>query len=276
MEQGEHWAAVWNLEHAFQLEADSAIGGVGNRQLGEGLRLLRMGFANASIERMRRASDKLEKDAQCRALLILAKAQRLSCLYSEAESTLNHIEDKSNLSAAFLNELQWEQGCASMTAKHGCNEPISKVMVGNTHYEADYYTEAMLWVYAFGDEIWLKRLPTIAYQLAKTDLDFSRLSEVIDDLKLLHECYSGTGSMRKKIDMVGERIDSRSKILEIDREQLFLLGCARWLSRVSANRLAAVVLAQYRERSRQMTEGKSMDHLGVADDLMKKTWFKDF
>jgi tetratricopeptide (TPR) repeat protein len=276
MNMGQHFAAVCNLEHAFQLDSDSSIGGIGNRQWGEGFRLLRLGFAKAAISRFQSTSQKLTGLGKIKSLMAVAKAQRLSALYLDAKNSLELASTEPDLPKEIGAEIEWEIGCGKMIAKGGCGEILSQVLLGQSLYNADFYTEAMLWVYAFGDEIWLKRFPSIAYQLSRKELDFSRLNFVVKALKLLDECYSKKGDLRSKINDIGELVDGRAQFIGIDREQLFLVACARWLHSVSANRIAALVLAQYRIRSLQLSDQRTPDHLGVSKELQEKSWFKEF
>jgi hypothetical protein len=261
----------------FHSQSGEVPGGDANKLIGEAHRLLRLGLGSAAVRRLRRAVDRSKGENLELAKLSLAKALRLSCELDEAYEVLQSMDAEVHESSKdLILERQWEEGCLEMTRKKRCGSIVSRTLHGESHAESSYISEAIAWAYAFDDEVWRARLPTIRYLLKKSERDIKSAGFVVDALKVLEESYQESGSPFRKIQRVGKMIGSLSLIRGIDREQLVLIGAARWLAKFEQFRLASMLVAQYRANSWRLTNGRLDDHLGIATDLFGKTWFKDF
>jgi hypothetical protein len=276
--QGDHFAAAWELEVGFSSTPDNPLGGFGNRFLGEGVRLLRLGLGGAALSRLNKGYRHLSGDDRLRAHLSIAKTFRL---VGELDNARKEIEkaDELILSAPdrFRLEAAWELGCIEMMEAGRCGPILNSVLMdGSHHLDAGYVAEAIAWGMAFDDEVWLKKLPSVKYALSKKDLKFRTAGFLVDCLEILENCRSAKTSVARRVRKIGQATLSTNMINGIDREQLFLVAAARVLAKLEQFRLAALVLSQYWSTSLKLTHWKNGDHLGIAQDLVKKSWFKHY
>jgi hypothetical protein len=260
----------------MQVEAEHDIALANFRLVGEAKRLLRLGFAGPAAIRLERVRKKLDGSHRINTWLLLAKVYRLMRREVDAARLRSDIANEETLSEEQKKELVWEENCSEMTRLGKCSAILGKATTGNEFFNADYYSESVLWARALGDEIWIKRLPAISQVRKMSTVGMKHTGLMKDILTTLHDCDGNQIPMFRKTELVGDIIAQRAQIDSIDKELLVLVSCVRWLARAGIHRLAAICLAEYQAKSNLLTENKQKDALGIATDLYRAAWFKDF
>ena len=90
-----------------------------------------------------------------------------------------------------------------------------------------------------------------------------KLGIYFDVAVALQRCYESERPLESRFALIRDTIVLSKKLINVDKELLFLAGVYRWLSRSKASDLAEFVLREYKSICQMLSLGKSSDVLNL-------------
>lgn len=127
---------------------------------------------------------------------------------------------------------------------------------------------ALLWCYAAKQKATLDDLPSSTWlkrRLPQTSIKTH--AEKLKYLQVLENCYATKDTISEKLKDLGEFLGSTRNNPPTGDRCIFLAAVARWLFRVKQKSAAKLVIAEYRQVSHLLSEGKSEGLYSLLSDI---------
>lgn len=273
--RGDPWRSAWEQQISMHLSRPIPAAVESVQQLAAGNRSLRLGNALAAIrnfeeaERLGLAGKNLDL-----AHIGLIRALRLSGRIDEARARIEEFAHATSLRAPVRKELDWEKIAIQSMNDERYDRMADVTREGRSHYEPTYLIEAYLWFAANKTTSWMDSFRKLKSLARVKELNLKDLGLLYKLAQLIEDSYNSDIPISTRLRDLGDQLARVHEINNIDKEMLIWIAAARWLSRVKAWSLAALVLNEYEALSLRLTEGRNHDVFGIVSDLHEKEWYK--
>lgn len=272
--EGKPWRAAWEQQVALQLAGDFPSGGLGFQLLGMANRALRLGHARLATEQLVEAEAAgLPESHLPRCRLARVQALWLSSRGAEA-AELAQATMALAMPDDLRREFEWIELCGAAQTSSNFQPLLNATRRGAPFYDGTYVIEACLWAMAVETREHLDRLPSLESLRRSKQVRPQRLGPWYECGLVLQECYDHAIPLPFRLRSLARILELRPELLTVDKELLLLAAAVRCLARSKSHSLAVLVFCEYRALSQRLTDGKSIDALGVLGDLMERPWLQ--
>ena len=271
-QDGRSWAAVRIQQTAVSNARNSQPETFAKHNLALGNRMLRLGHMALAKKYFQAALDiDPENKHKGIARISVIRAERLSGNFIQARELIDKFKTEYSANSKLANRLIWEDACLDISTL-GSFEKLHKcIKRGGTHYDARYILEAGLWAKGVVTVEDMARVMKVR-SLARGDLDMGDDGRLFKIAQSLEEAYDSETPREVRFERLTKRLESCSQLPSLNQELLVWLAASRCLVRQKAFDLAALCLSEYCGLSLKISGGVSKDVLGLAVDLINKTW----
>ncbi len=271
--EGRHLASLWQQALASRTSRFALPGNAGFQKLAMGRRLMRLGHGDAALIQLQDAireglSKTLDEQAKLSILLLL----RLRGDFDSARLLLAEWSRDPDLSDRARMDLDWEVIIVESIARSNFRPLLRATKAHKTHHYSGFILEVHLWMRAILSTEFVKD-PTSVTSLKRSGLFVESDRCIASVVRLLEKLYDEDYPLERRIEFVGEMLETAQSLHSIDHYLLTQLCAARFLSRHKALDLAAVVILEYETLSQKLSGGRTRDSLGVACDLLERSWY---
>ncbi len=261
---GKHWRAAWNLELSgrYMDLADQNRGIV--ILMGRAVRLMRLGnVPDAVIACQQLADFSLTPDEQGWVALMQAQAKRFIHDFVSARAFIQAAKPHVANDSPVGEELAWE--CLLIDAQESghLRELLMSVRPGKSHFTADRFLEAHLYVKASPHTTWLKDIALVQTRARSNDLAVHRQGTLYQAALCLEQCYDANIPLDARMSLLGDTLEKRDELPSVQQELAFLAAAYAWLIRSRSYPQAKMVGREYAALSLRLTGGAHDDALQV-------------
>jgi hypothetical protein len=263
--------SAWEQLMAHHYSSRAPTGGPGFQSFSRAIRAMRMGHSEIALKNFVAANEHLSGKAMEQARLGQAKALRFLGNLNECELVVQSLM-AGDLTAGAKLECIWELACCKIHRDHDLTAMMKLIGKDASHFQATYLIESYLWACALSLRSWREGFYKWSTLARYKDLGVRDHGVSFQAVRILEACYDDSVSLGLRLQALGEHLAIRREILLVDVELLFLLASVRWLARVGAEDMAGLILAEYKGLCMKLSSGKSQDVLGLAEDLLNRSW----
>lgn len=265
---GMQWKASWEHGVALHLSQRSSDQG-GFLYLTLGICALRQGHSELALAEFERAIEMgLDARFAMRARLEKLKAFRLVGNYEAASELSGETLALPYVSPSDKTEITWETLCRGAQETGDIEPLIRSVAKGKPHHNATYALEAFLWSRIVKSRRWILRFPHLKVLTRGLKLKGREHGLLYECALTLESCYDSKIPFLRRLEVLGDRLNTAHTLFNLDTEILLWAASARWLDRLRSKELSALVVEEYRSRSLSLTQGRNQDVLGLLGDLI--------
>ena len=173
-----------------------------------------------------------------------------------------------------LHELTWESVCLKLAQSADLSEMVALCKPGEPHYTASYLLELFLWSHAVPSLAFRQNLVKMNTLGRKKELDLKSHTKLFRFCTGIEAVYCSNLLFATKLERMQQIVDLIPQFSAPATKLLAWLTVARWLALNNNFSLAALALGEYRGLALKLSDGASVDVLGIAHDLLGKGWLK--
>ncbi len=277
LREGKVWASTWQQQMALQVSGAKLSQATASQLLTLAARCMRMGQCALACEYYAQAEQSLVQSDP--SAFEMARLGQLRCLRLKgALPEFDDLMDKTlslvPLSPSLVNELHWEKCRRDIFVHQDLNKMMELTRKGKSHYQAPFLLEAFFWTRAIGSNRWHQEFSSITAVFRRTQLDARKDAKSFRLAMSLEHCSDTEIPFLLRLGHIEKVIVDIEGLESIDQQLLCWLAICRWLNRSKSFHLARLVLAEYTALSLRISDGRSRDSLGIADDLIQKSWLR--
>jgi hypothetical protein len=263
---GAHWLAAWHhLLASWHQKAQTDEQKQFNA-LVRGSRALRLGYSSLALHDFSIAvQEPGASEVVDRAKISIVQTLRLMGKGDKAEEKAN--EYRNTLSPRYFMELHWECLCLELAKTTDLNKALLATKKGGSHFAIGYLVELSLWAKVLKEKSWLNRTRKMKGLVEDRSLRPRRLGMFFQAALTLEHCYDTDIPIDRRVASLGKVLERLHQLLTIEKELLILAAATRWLVRVKRVEMAEFTLSEYRGQCLKLSNGQSLDTLGVLQDV---------
>lgn len=130
--------------------------------------------------------------------------------------------------------------------------------------------EAKLWAYAFkkrGQINRIAKVDSLRRRFNSEKQEIRNCSELMSAVRVIEDAYDNTLPLGERLEQLGEVLNRRANLEDVETELVLLAAAVRMLVRYSQNSMAQLALSEYRHLSVQLSGGWRQDVLGILEDV---------
>jgi len=271
LSNGEFLPALWEQQLGSQM-AILSPDMKARRQLGMGVHSMRLGNPEIALVFFQNAINGTDDpEVQNKVHIHQVRALRLSGNIDEAYSYARQYWEASP-DPAYGNEFRWEIACCEVSRQQDLNPLVKLCKRGSEFYTSSYVLELFLWLRCHQKTHWLEKLPKLTSLSQYQTINFRNYPHLYLITQQLEAAYDTAIPFANRLSSMKKILGKISLLRNIDKELLCWLAITRWLYRNRYAEIAGIIFHEYTSLSQKLSQGRSRDILGLAQDLVEVDW----